>query len=108
MADPSYPYSGVDLLTFLQTFNPPAWCFDREVPCIGNTELIGKEIEEMKAPTSIPNYTKKCLAMLSVSHLPSLASVEPARLLGAHHTEFLDPTSKKSTYKCQGSVFSWD
>lgn len=65
MADPSYPYSVVDLLTFLQTFNPPAWCFDREVPCIWilGAEGIGKEIEEMKAPTSIPKYTKKYLAM---------------------------------------------
>lgn len=31
---------------------------------------------------------------VSVSHLPSLASVGPACSLGAHQTEFLDPTSK--------------
>lgn len=67
-----------------------------------------KKLRKWRPQQVYPNTLKKYLAMYLYPTYHPLASVEPACWLGAHQTEFLDPTSKNRPTKCQGSVFSWD
>ena len=107
---PQLPLQWCWSVDFLAKFQPPSLVFWQR----GSLHLERAGLRDWKrnwgneGPNKYTQIHLKKLSYVSVSHLPSLASVKPACLLGAHQTEFLDPTSKNRPTKCQGRVFSWD